>query len=136
MSRLVFALLSSSFCLAAAAVEEWLRLAPDGETIVVEKRVDLRDDGALDELRRSNPEHFAHIRRVLVRMRTAPLAGPGHWFPAHVGAKDIEFSELRTSFPPRDLMRFTLDEVRYTVDVPVIPRSPWTPPRPGKIYQM
>jgi hypothetical protein len=129
MSRFVSAWLASSFCFAAAAAEgeEWLRLAPDAETIVVQKRVDLRSDGALEALQRSNPRHFGQVRRVLVRMREAPTAGPEHWFPKHVQAKDLEFSELwmQPAFPPRRLMRFTLDDVRYTVEVPLIPPTPW-----------
>ena len=138
MPRFVFALLSSSVCFAAAADEEWLRLAPDGGTIMVLTHIDLRPDGALDALQRSNPKHFGEIRRVLVRMRAAPSAGPEHWFPTHVRAKDIEFSELtlKPAFPPRKLMRFTLDNVRYTVDAPLIPRTPWSPPGPAKLYQM
>ena len=135
MPRLVFAALASSLCFAAAA-EEWLRLAPDGETIVVLKHCDLRPDGALAGLQRSNPRHFGQIRRVMVRMREAPTAGPEHWFPKHVQARDLEFSELRMqpAFPPRRLMRFTLENVRYTVDVPMIPRTPWS--TPGRFLQM
>ena len=64
------------------------------------------------------------------------MAGPEHWFPKHVKARDLEFSELliQPAFPPRRLMRFTLDDVRYTVDAAMIPRTPWS--GPGPLFKM
>ena len=118
---------------AAKEAEGWMRLAPDGSvrTEPARTHVDLRPDGALEALQRVNPNHFRQVRHVLVRMRQAPSAGPERWFPIHIRVRDIEFSELsmRPVFPPRHLLRFTLDDVRYTVETPRVypgsrPRSP------------
>lgn len=119
-----------------ALAQEWTRLP--GRYEPVRLHVDLRDEGALEALQRSNPGHFGQIRRVLVRMRQAPSAGPQHWFPKHVRATDLEFSELsmKPAYPPRQRMRFTLDNVRYTLDVPVVVESPWSLPRAPRSYRM
>lgn len=138
--NVVAALLAASASLSASA-EEWIRLPgphPVPQREHLQGHIDLRVRGALEGLQSSNPRHFGQIRRILVRMREAPSAGPGHWFPKHVRVKDIEFSELvlNPAFPPSKLLRFTLDEQRYTLDVPLMQLTPWCSPCPPRVYPM
>jgi hypothetical protein len=102
MARLVVTLFASSLCFAAAA----------GET-------DLRSSGALDELQRSNPLHHSKIAQILERARQFPQAGPARWLPASLQASDVQYTHglMKTSYPPKQTLRFRLDDVRYTVEV-------------------
>ena len=102
MARFVFASIAFSLCIAATAAE-----------------VDLRAPGALDALQRSSPEHYARVGEILERTRRFPEAGPTRWLPASVNAADVQYTRglMKTSYPPKETLRFRLDDVRYTVDV-------------------
>ena len=102
MGRVVFASATLSLCFSAAAAD-----------------MDLRAPGALDALQRANPAHYAKVEEILERTRRFPEAGPTRWLPASANASEVLYSEhlLRTSYPPKQTLRFRLDDVRYTVDV-------------------
>jgi hypothetical protein len=102
MARVVFASVASSLCLAAAAAE-----------------VDLRATGALEALQHSNPAHYRKVEQILERTRQFPQAGPARWLPAGMQATDVQYtgSLMKPSYPPKQTLRFRLDDVRYTVDV-------------------
>ena len=81
--------------------------------------VDLRDGAALEQLRHSNPTHFALIQRILRELAEKPERVEGDWLQTNFDARDVEWSRLllKTSYPPRQLLRFKLDDTRYTLDV-------------------
>jgi hypothetical protein len=81
--------------------------------------VDLRDAAALENLRHSNPAHFAMIQSILKDLAEKPERVEGDWLQTNSDARDVELSRLvlKTSYPPRQLLRFSLDATRYTLDV-------------------
>ena len=79
------------------------------------RTVDLRDAGALEKLRQSNPAHFEKIQQVLAGLLEEPRRAEGDWLQATFAARDVDLSRylFRTSNPPKQILRFTLDDVRY-----------------------
>lgn len=82
-------------------------------------RVDLRDPAAIEQLRQSNPAHYAAIREILAALAEQPDRAEGDWLQTAYDARDVELSRLllKTSYPPRQQLSFTLDETRYTLHV-------------------
>lgn len=83
----------------------------------VARTVDLRDDDALEQLYESNPDHYRRIHDALVRLQSSPELAEGDWLAVNIDARDVELSEslIKTSYPPKQLLQFTLDDVRYTM---------------------
>lgn len=83
------------------------------------RAVDLRDAAALADLQRTRPAHYATIRRILADLEQQPVRAEGDWLQTNFAARDVELSRLllKTSDPPRQLLRFTLDDTRYTLHV-------------------
>jgi hypothetical protein len=83
------------------------------------RTVDLRDGAALAQLREANPGHYAAIRQILAGLSEQPARAEGDWLQATFDAQDVELSRLllKTSHPPRQLLRFTLDDTRYALHV-------------------
>jgi hypothetical protein len=83
------------------------------------RTIDLRDSGALEQLQQSNPAHFAKIQQILAGLRAQPARVEAGWLQTHFKARDVALSHLllRTSYPPKQLLQFTLDNVRYTLHV-------------------
>jgi hypothetical protein len=83
------------------------------------RSVDLRDPAALAELQRTRPAHFATIRQILAALQEQPQRAEGDWLQTTFDARDVDLSRLllKTSHPPRQLLRFTLDDTRYTLHV-------------------
>lgn len=81
--------------------------------------VDLRDAAALERLREHNPSHFAAIRQILAGLSERPERLDTDWLQVTFDARDVELSRLlfKTSHPPRQLLRFTLDDTRYALHV-------------------
>jgi hypothetical protein len=102
MARFVFAAFACSLCFNAAAAE-----------------IDLRNAGALENLQRTNPAHRAKIERIQERAWQFPQEGPARWLPAALNASDVRYTRglMKTSYPPKETLRFTLDDVRYVMDV-------------------
>lgn len=83
------------------------------------RAVDLRDAAALAELQRTRPTHYATIRQILADLQQQPDRAEGDWLQTNFDVHDVELSRLllKTSNPPRQLLRFTLDDTRYTLHV-------------------
>lgn len=81
--------------------------------------IDLRNPQALQQLELTNPAHFDKIRRMLETLREQPDLVEGDWLEVTFDARDIDLSRylIKTSHPPKQLLRFTLDDVRYTMHV-------------------
>ncbi|HET7204881.1 MAG TPA: hypothetical protein VFI92_16090 [Steroidobacteraceae bacterium] len=81
--------------------------------------VDLRDAASLERLREENPSHYATIQQILAGLSERPDRLETDWLQATFDARDVELSRLlfKTSHPPRQMLRFTLDDTRYALHV-------------------
>jgi hypothetical protein len=106
MSR--FRLTLCALLLSAAA------LADQSATVV---QVDLRDSRALAKLQQSNPAHFEKIEQILAGLAAQPDRAEADWLQTNFAASEVELSRLliKTSNPPKQTLRFRLDNVRYTM---------------------
>jgi hypothetical protein len=89
-------------------------LADQSETVV---QVDLRNSRALAELQQSNPAHFEKITQILSGLEAQPDRAEADWLQTNFAASEVELSRLliKTSNPPKQTLRFRLDNVRYTM---------------------
>ena len=83
------------------------------------RTVDLRTPHALEQLQRANPAHFEKIQQVLTGLQDEPRRAESDWLQVSFNARDVDLSRhlIRTSNPPKQLLRFTLDDVRYIMYV-------------------
>ena len=84
-----------------------------------QRTVDLRDTSALQQLRQTNHAHFVKIERILAGLLESPERAEGDWLQANFDAREVDLSRLvmKTSHPPRQVLRFTLDDTRYVLHV-------------------
>ena len=70
-------------------------------------------------MQRNNPVHFEKILRLLASLEEEPGRVESDWLQVNFDARDIELwrMQMKTSNPPKQLLRFRLDEVRYTLYV-------------------
>ncbi|HEX7060626.1 MAG TPA: hypothetical protein VF200_01585 [Woeseiaceae bacterium] len=113
MRALVILLLASVLTCGPAAADGW---------------VDLTRRGALQELRTTNPEHFARIVEIVEGLREEPARAETDWLEVNFDAADVDLSKLliRTSYPPKQSLTFTLDGTRYHLFVTrtdMVPRA-------------
>ena len=89
------------------------------DPVAVAHAVDLRDGVALQSLKESNPAHFAAIERILAALTSEPARAEGDWLQATFDAHDIDLTRMivKTSYPPKQLLSFQLEQVRYTMYV-------------------
>jgi hypothetical protein len=101
------------------ALASTLGVASAAEPGREETTVDLRDAATLERLREQNPSHYAAIRQILAGLAERPERLDTDWLQATFDARDVELSRLllKTSHPPRQLLRFTLDDTRYALHV-------------------
>ena len=81
--------------------------------------IDLRTPQALENLKRQNPAHFEKIRQILAGLEEKPERIEGDWLQATFNAQDVDLSRMvvKTSYPPKQLLSFRLEQVRYTLYV-------------------
>ena len=81
------------------------------------RHVDLREDVAVAELQRSNPRHYAQIQEIVAELLAEPRKAENGWLQTRFNARDVELEKLRfmTSYPPKQLLEFTLEDTRYTM---------------------
>lgn len=81
--------------------------------------IDLTAPGAMEDLRQSNPEHFAQIQAIVEGLRERPERVEGEWLQVNFDAERVNLSELLflTSMPPRQSLTFTLEDTRYRLYV-------------------
>lgn len=81
--------------------------------------VDLRTPQALEHLKRDNPAHFEKIRQILAGLEEKPERVEADWLQANFNAQDVDLTRMivKTSYPPKQLLNFRLDQVRYTMYV-------------------
>jgi hypothetical protein len=81
------------------------------------RTVDLRDGAAVERLKESNPAHFEKIQQILAGLLERPKRAEAGWLETNFDARDVDLSRLliKTSYPPKQLLQFTLDDARYTM---------------------
>ena len=81
--------------------------------------VDLRDNKALAQLARTNPRHHAEIQEIIAGLLAEPQRADSGWLEASFDARDVDLQKLQflISYPPKQLLGFTLDYTRYTMHV-------------------
>lgn len=84
-----------------------------------QRTVDLRGPHALEDLQKSDPAAYGQIEAIIAGLREKPVRAEGDWLQVTFDARDVNLSRFiyRTSLPPRQLLSFTLRDVRYTLYV-------------------
>ncbi len=84
-------------------------------TVAAGPALDLDDPAVLQSLERSSPTEFAKIERILEGLRAHPRRAESNWLQIafHARAVDLQRYLFLTSLPPKQLLHFTLDNVRY-----------------------
>ena len=87
------------------------------DQVSVSRHVDLRDNKALAELERTNPRHYAQIQEIIAGLLADPERAESGWLETSFDARDVELEKLQflTSYPPRQLLAFTVEDTRYTL---------------------
>ena len=81
--------------------------------------IDLRTPHALAILKRDNPAHYEKIRQILAGLEEKPERVEADWLQATFDARDVDLTRMivKTSYPPKQVLNFRLDQVRYTMYV-------------------
>jgi len=88
--------------------------------------IDLDAPGALDALARARPEHHARVLSLLHAAEHRPPASVARFLATDLCARDVDASALlKTSYPARRRLAFSLDEARYELLL-AERRSPWS----------
>ena len=79
--------------------------------------VDLRTPQALANLKRDNPAHFEKIKKILAGLEENPERVEGDWLQTTFDAHDVDLMRMivKTSYPPKQLLSFRLEQTRYTL---------------------
>jgi hypothetical protein len=88
-----------------------------GDPSSAARTVDLRAPHALEQLQRTDPARYRKLQEILVGLRESPERAEGDWLQANFNVTDVDLSRylFRTSDPPKQLLRFRLDDVRFVV---------------------
>ena len=77
--------------------------------------IDLDRAGAMAQLERRNPSHFAKVERILREAPRQSMFSVARWMRTNFDARDVRASSmLRTSYPAQTRISFVLDETRYS----------------------
>jgi hypothetical protein len=84
-----------------------------------DRSIDLRSPQALEQLQRENPAHFAKIEQIVAGLRQEPQRAESDWLQVNFAASAVNLQRdlIKTSYPPKQILSFRLDEVRYTLYV-------------------
>jgi hypothetical protein len=71
----------------------------------------------LEALKRENPAHFEKLRQILIALEENPERAEGDWLQVNFDAHEVALGRalIRTSNPPKQLLSFRLETVRYTM---------------------
>ncbi len=104
---------------ALAAIMLALSVCAQGSAPGQRQIVDLRGPHALERLEKTDPSHFEIIRKIVAGLREEPQRAESDWLTVNFHAQDVDLSRhlLRTTNPPKQLLRFRLDDVQYLMYV-------------------
>ena len=85
--------------------------------------IDLDQPGAMEQLSRDNPAHYAKVQKILSEAPHKPYASMARWIRTEFNATYADASNfLRTSYPAQTRLTFVLDGEFYSkvisVDAP------------------
>jgi hypothetical protein len=105
----------SATCLCAREPIRWQL----GDTLAPRHIVDLRGPHAFEELERSSPVQFKKLEEIVAALREQPKRAEGQWLEVNFDARDVDLSRylFKTSYPPKQLLQFTLENTRYILYV-------------------
>lgn len=84
------------------------------------KAVDLRNAEELAWLKQHNPSHYEKVQKILYAHKVPGKTSVTQWMRVHMKATEIDHSHITlTSLPPKTLLKFVLDDTRYTAIVVV-----------------
>ena len=93
-------------------------LAAPISTLAAERTVDLRAPKALEQLQQSNPAHYEKIRLIIADLREEPQRAEGDWLQVKYDAGNTLLRDIvKTSYPPKQVLHFSLDRVHYIMYV-------------------
>ena len=77
--------------------------------------IDLDQPGAMQELARDNPAHYAKVEKILSEAPHKPYASMARWIRTEFNATDVDASNLlKTSYPAQARLSFVLDGQPYS----------------------
>jgi hypothetical protein len=77
-------------------------------------RIDLNKPGAMEQLQRNNPRHYAKITTILEGLAEQPDEQVPQWMKTTFEAKNVIWAPLvLTSYPPRKRLSFELETIQY-----------------------
>jgi hypothetical protein len=93
------------------------------DTVAFQPPIHLDSAADLEQLRKTNPDHYA--RAVRLMNRAAQLCEPGAPQLQNIDGRDISCAmSLLTSNPPKRALSFTLDHTRYLTIVTITTDRP------------
>jgi len=77
--------------------------------------LDLDRPGAMQQLARDNPAHYAKVEKILSEAPYRPYASMARWIHTEFNATDVGASHLlKTSYPAQARLSFALDGTPYS----------------------
>ena len=77
--------------------------------------VDLDQPGAMEQLARDNPAHYAKVQKILSEAPYRPFTSVARWIRTEFNATDVDTSHfLKTSYPAQTRLSFVLDGEPYS----------------------
>ena len=105
--RNLIPLVASSFIIVAAPA-------------IAAQPIDLNQPGAMEQLQKDRPEHYAKVITILEEVLKRPEATVPTWMKTTFDANRVSFGPIvLTSYPPKKQLGFELDKVSYKAIVTV-----------------
>lgn len=77
--------------------------------------LDLDQPGAMQNLARDNPAHYAKVEKILSEAPQRPYGTMARWIRTEFNATDVDASHLlKTSYPAQARLSFALDGTPYS----------------------
>ena len=101
------------------------------------KRTVFLDSVVLEDIKKSNPERYAQIQRVMAS--AGEMCKPNaarSWALATASSADCSTMVLRTSYPPKRQIRFAVGDTWYIANVVVRDAPALVKAEPGKVLPL
>jgi hypothetical protein len=92
--------------------------APRAAEVNSSQAVNLDTPGAMDALARDNPAHSAKIRQIMDGLQERRDVEVPAWIRTSFDAQEVLYTPMvRTSYPPKKRLSFTLDGIHYSATI-------------------
>lgn len=101
------------------------------------KRTVYLDSVVLEEIKKSNPDRYARIRSVMAS--ASEMCKPNaarFWITPTAAAPDCSSMVLKTSYPPKRQISFSIDDTVYVTNVVVRDAPALVNAEPGKVIPL